>query len=80
MTEEAAAAAANGTTAPPQPGVDPIDFAATKAALSSSSTKTRISHLRGIDEKLKSKCESRLGSFAEGQGGERKRGKREKAF
>ena len=88
MTEEVAATAENGTTtsAPPSESTGTgsatiaIDLNATKVALSSSSTKTRISHLRVIDEKLKSKCESSLGSLAERQGGERKRGKREKAF
>lgn len=45
-------AATNGAS---QPG---IDFPSAKAALFSSSTKTRIAQLRSIDEKLRDKSET----------------------
>lgn len=54
MTEAVAngSNATNGTNGASQTG---IDYTATKAALSSSSIKVRISQLKSIDEKLKSK-------------------------
>lgn len=62
MTEAVAngSNATNGTNGASQTG---IDYTATKAALSSSSIKVRISQLKSIDEKLKSKSECTCGTY-----------------